>query len=101
MKAYGGVDVQIHIFLTSALIGGEWPGSHPDFFTPRERAPGIYWIGGWVGPTAGLDDVEERELLTLPGLELRTLSHPAHSHYIDCAIPGDQEYHRENKECLG
>jgi hypothetical protein len=23
MKAYGGVDVEIHIFLTSALIGGE------------------------------------------------------------------------------
>jgi hypothetical protein len=24
MKAYGGVDVEIHIFLTSALAGGEW-----------------------------------------------------------------------------
>jgi hypothetical protein len=24
MNAYGGVDVQIHIFLTSALAGGEW-----------------------------------------------------------------------------
>jgi hypothetical protein len=24
MKMYGGVDVQIHVFLTSALVGGEW-----------------------------------------------------------------------------
>jgi hypothetical protein len=24
MKAYGGVDVQIHTFLTSVLVGGQW-----------------------------------------------------------------------------
>jgi hypothetical protein len=24
MKAYGGVDVQIHVFLTSAVVGEEW-----------------------------------------------------------------------------
>jgi hypothetical protein len=30
MKAYGGVDVQIHIFLTLALTGGEWSASHPE-----------------------------------------------------------------------
>jgi hypothetical protein len=27
MKAYAGVDVQIHILLTSALVGAEWPTS--------------------------------------------------------------------------
>jgi hypothetical protein len=27
-------------------------------FTPKERAPGTHWIGGWVGPRAGLDKVE-------------------------------------------
>jgi hypothetical protein len=27
MKAYGGVDVYIHIFLTSALVGGEYINS--------------------------------------------------------------------------
>jgi len=27
-------------------------------FTPRgEKAPGTHWIGGWVGPRAGLDVV--------------------------------------------
>jgi hypothetical protein len=32
-----------------------------------------------VDPTAGLDDVEKRESLTLPGLELRPLSRPVRS----------------------
>jgi hypothetical protein len=30
-----------------------------------------------VGPRSGLDDVEKRKFLTLPGLELRPLGHPA------------------------
>jgi hypothetical protein len=46
-------------------------------FTLGERAPGIRWIGGWVGPIAGLDEVEKRKFLTPPGLELRSLSRPA------------------------
>jgi hypothetical protein len=32
-----------------------------------------------VGPIAGLDDVEKRKFLTLPGLELRPLHCPARS----------------------
>jgi hypothetical protein len=59
MKVYWGVNVQIHIFLTSALAGGDWSASRPVRFTPRERAPGTHWIGGWVDPTAGLDDTEK------------------------------------------
>jgi hypothetical protein len=58
--AYGGVDVWIHIFLTSALVGGEWSASHPGRFTSGERALGTLLIGGWVDPGAGLDDVEKR-----------------------------------------
>jgi hypothetical protein len=73
MKTYGGMDVQIHIFLTSPLAGGEWSASRPGRF-----APGTHWIGGWVDPRAGLDDVEKRKFLTLPGLDLRPLSRPAH-----------------------
>jgi hypothetical protein len=26
----------------------------PQPLYPRERAPGINWIGGWMGPSAGL-----------------------------------------------
>jgi hypothetical protein len=76
MKVYGGVDVYIHIFLTSTLVGGEWSASRPDRFTPGERACGTHCIGGWVGPRA---DVEKRKLLTLPGLELGPLGSPARS----------------------
>jgi hypothetical protein len=32
MKTYAGVDVETHVFLTSALVG-EWPASRPDLFT--------------------------------------------------------------------
>jgi hypothetical protein len=40
MKTYGGMDVQIRVFLTSALVGGEWLASRP-------------------GPRADLDDMEK------------------------------------------
>jgi hypothetical protein len=47
--------------LTSALGGGKWSASHLAHFTPRERAPGAHWIGGWVGPRAILDVVVKRK----------------------------------------
>jgi hypothetical protein len=59
MKAYGGVDVQVHIFLTSALVGGEWSASRPDRFIPKDRAPVTHWIGSCVGPSADLDGVKK------------------------------------------
>jgi hypothetical protein len=59
MMMNGGVDVEIHIFLTSATAGGEWSVSRLGPFTPRERATGTHRIGGWVDPRAGLDDVEK------------------------------------------
>jgi hypothetical protein len=55
-------------FLTSALDGGEWSASRPYRIIPRERAPGTHWVGGWVGPRAGLDAVEEKHF-ALPGIE--------------------------------
>jgi hypothetical protein len=50
--------------LTSVLDGSEWSASRPGRFTPRERAPGTHWIGGWVGPRAVLDAVVERKILS-------------------------------------
>jgi hypothetical protein len=45
-------------YSASALDGGEWSGSCACRFTPRDGAPGTHWIGGWVGPRAGLDITE-------------------------------------------
>jgi hypothetical protein len=55
----GGIVVA---FVTSALDGGEWSVSLPCRFIPGERAPGTYWIGGWVGLRASLDAKEERRI---------------------------------------
>jgi hypothetical protein len=70
MKAYGGMDVQIHVFLTSALVGGEWSVSRPGCFILEEIAPVIHWEGGWVGPRASLDYVEK--ILALTGTRTPT-----------------------------
>jgi hypothetical protein len=71
MKMCGGVDVYIHILLTSTLVGGESPASRPGRFTP-----GTPCIGSRVEPKAGLHVFENRKFLTLPGLELRPLDRP-------------------------
>jgi hypothetical protein len=62
MKTFWGNGVIAPRNLTSALDGGEWSASRPGRFTPRERAPGTHWIGGWLGPRAGLDTVVNRKI---------------------------------------
>jgi hypothetical protein len=66
-------------FLFLALAGGEWSASPPGRFTPGERATCTHWLGGLVNPRAGLDDLEKRKFLTLPGFELRPVGRPARS----------------------
>jgi hypothetical protein len=78
MKVCVEVDVEIHIFLTSALVGGEWSASRPGSFIPGKDPP--VHIGQEVGWTrASLGDVEQRKILTLPRLELWPLGRPARS----------------------
>jgi hypothetical protein len=63
MKAYwksGGISP--HILLTSVLDGGEWSALCRGRFTPRERAHGTHWIGGWVGPRAVLEGMVRRKI---------------------------------------
>jgi hypothetical protein len=51
----------------------------PAALPPGKEPPVPIGIGGWVDPTTGLDDVEKRIFLILPGLELRPLRRPARS----------------------
>jgi hypothetical protein len=75
MKASGAVDIKIHIFLTWALSCQLQ--ARPLFH--REGAPRTHWIGDWVDPRAGLDELEKRKFFTLPGPELRPVCCPARS----------------------
>jgi hypothetical protein len=68
MKAYGEVNIQIHIFLASALSGRLHA---PVALPPGKELPNTHSVEGWVNPRAGWDSVEKRKFLTLPGLELR------------------------------
>jgi hypothetical protein len=77
MKAYGGMAVEVHIFLTSELLGASGQLHSSAALPPGKGPPCSHWIGDWVDPRAGLVDVEERKHCTLPGFELRPLSHPA------------------------
>jgi hypothetical protein len=45
MKTYGGVDVQIHVLLTSALVGGESAPRRYDLFDMimEEKMGVMYW----------------------------------------------------------
>jgi hypothetical protein len=62
MKAYWGSGGIAPGILASELDGGEWSASRPCRFTPRKRAPGTRWIGGWVGTRAGLEEVVKRNI---------------------------------------
>jgi hypothetical protein len=77
------MDVYIHIFLTSALAGGEWSGSRPGRFTP-----GTHWIGSWVGPRVGLGSVEMRKFLTNRASNSDpSVVQPVASRYTNYGIP--------------
>jgi len=52
------VEVQLHAFLTSALVGCEWSASRAGRFIPGVKAPATHFIGG---PRAGTHAVAKRE----------------------------------------
>jgi hypothetical protein len=105
MTTYGGVDVWIHIFLTSALVGGEWPASRPGRFTPGKEpsalvggewpasrhgrfAPGTHCIGGWVDPRSGLDNWRrENSWHYLDSNSDPSVVQPVASRRTDCSNP--------------
>jgi hypothetical protein len=75
-------------FLNVPRAGSEWSASRLARYSPGDEVPGTHSIGDWVDPRTGLDDVEERKFLTLPGLKLRHLRCPTiASRYTDYVIP--------------
>jgi hypothetical protein len=76
MKAYVEVDVSVQVFLTSALVLGEWPASLRDLFNPKEISLGTHWLRDWV------DTIEEKSFLHRE--ELRPLGRLSHGQ----SLPG-------------
>jgi hypothetical protein len=91
MKTYGGSGGIALPFLTLAIDGGEWSASRPDRFTPRERAPGIHWIGDWVGPRASLAAVEKKKKSLAPTGNWTPAVQPVAIRHTDKAIPAPLE----------
>jgi hypothetical protein len=66
MKAY-----EEWMFWSTSVSGQlHAPAALPPPPSTGERAPGIFWIGGWVDPRAGVEDVEKLKFFILPGLQL-------------------------------
>jgi hypothetical protein len=55
------MEVQLHIFLSSALDGGEQSPPCPDHFILDGKKPCTYSIGGWKDPRASLDKMAKRK----------------------------------------
>jgi hypothetical protein len=70
MKVYGKVNVFIYVFLTSALVRGEWSASRPGPFTPEKEPPVPIEREVFVAPRTGLDVKERKEFLPIPEKEL-------------------------------
>jgi hypothetical protein len=79
----GETEVQLR---HSALDGGEWSASRSGRFTLQERGPGALRTWHWVGPRAGLDDMEKRKTLHCRGSN----SGSAARRYTDRAFPDSQ-----------
>jgi hypothetical protein len=59
----------------------------PQPLYPRGKNPFTHWIGSWVGPRAGLDEVQNKKFLTLPEHEPLPVVQPVASRYTYNAIP--------------
>jgi hypothetical protein len=55
----------------------------PAVLYPRGRTPGTHWIGGWVGPRAGLDAGARRKICP-SGIEPQSPDRPARSQTLYC-----------------
>jgi len=62
MKTYGGVEVWLNEYLTSALDGSDGELHAPATSLQGKQSTDTHWTGGWVCPRGGLDAVAKRNL---------------------------------------
>jgi hypothetical protein len=80
MKTYGGVEVELHSFLTSLTMRAVNVRLRPLY--PLRMNPGTHGIEGWVDPRASLDEVEKKKYCATAGIRTaRSYS------CTDCIIP--------------
>ena len=75
LKTYDGMEVEFHLFLTSALDGEECSPSRPGCFTPRH--PLKMWLGEPQSRSGRF--FGGGESLTMEGIEPRFVGRPARS----------------------
>jgi hypothetical protein len=87
MKAYEAVDVYVHVFLTSALVG-ECSVPHPSRLKPRRKNT-PYPLARRLGEPWNRCGRREEKILLLPpdfNSDPKVVQ-PVASRYIDCDIP--------------
>jgi hypothetical protein len=73
MKTYGVVDVEIHVFLTSAVVRSEWSASWPYRFNHGGTPPPPVSMDRKLrGPQSQSGRCEEEKILELIGLRSTT-----------------------------
>jgi hypothetical protein len=85
----------------SVLDRGERSASRSGRALAGERASGTHCIGGWVGPSAGLDTEARGKILSpLPGIESRSPGRPARSqtlYWLNYPAPNNNNNNNNNK----
>jgi len=68
MRVHEGVEVQIYVFLTSALDGGEWSASRPSPLTPAKEPVILTGFAAWW-PQSRTERLVMGKIFFLPGTE--------------------------------
>jgi hypothetical protein len=85
-KMYGETELQRHQIWPQYLIGMSGQFHAPAALPLRKEKHYIHWIGGWVDPGVGLDDVKKRRILPHAGNRTQVDQQVA-CRYTDRAIP--------------
>jgi hypothetical protein len=92
------MDVVIHIFLTSAVVGNEWSVSRLAHFTLEERDPiPTGQASGWAPEPVRKTLTGEKFFPYRESNSNPSAAQPITSHYTDCAIPNPEAYYAHEK----